>query len=135
MKSEGLCNIQYVLMLLFHNSILLRSFNTTELMQDASFNKKILHDKFSTIITFDAFHFSIKLCLNHCRKLLQSRLCIWFVLQQIHPSAPRTIIYNSQEVFETINCRNSERTPYINESNRNMLLIHENLKENAVSFA
>ena len=61
---KGLSNIQLVLMFPFHHRILLRSFYTAKLVEDALFMHKIFQHKFWCIIKSDALDSFVELSPN-----------------------------------------------------------------------
>ena len=72
LKLESSCYIQDMLMFSLHNRILLRSFKTTELMQDTSLSKNICHDKLSSIVGSNAFYFlenCVSTMVQNCSKV------------------------------------------------------------------
>ena len=89
-----------MLVLSFHNRVLLWSLNTTQLMNDALVSKKVFHEEFKAIIRLDGFYFLSKLSLYHCVEIGYDilHLKFKFKFKKINPCAPCAIIHNGQKI-------------------------------------
>ncbi|KAK2432598.1 hypothetical protein QL285_017976 [Trifolium repens] len=95
MERKAPSNIENVLMLSFNNSILLRSLNTSLLMEDSFRKKKITHGKFSAIIRPKTFQSSVKLIFNIGNKVNKTLSSFIFRFEKYNPSKSRIIIDKS----------------------------------------
>jgi hypothetical protein len=79
-----------------HNSILLWSFNTGQLVNGSIRRKKIMHLEFRTIIRMQTLNFEIKLCLYKAKKRFNKGTSLRLAFHEMHPSKPGIIIHNRE---------------------------------------
>lgn len=103
--------IKNMLMLSFYNSILLRSFNTRNLMNNTMTRIERREKKFSTISRPYNLDLSRKLSLNILRKRRNNVFNFIFGFHEINPSIFAMIIDNSKKVLMAMNIGSSKRTP------------------------
>ena len=70
LEEQGSSHIHDVLMLPLNSGVLLKSFNTGFLMNDAFLGKEIIHLKFKTIISSDFLYQNTMLCVYHIYGML-----------------------------------------------------------------
>lgn len=91
-----------MLMFAFYDYILLWSFNTANLMQNAFGIIEIYHGKLSTITKSHNFDFGAELSFNHVEESLKYLSGLWFVSHQKSPSRFNIVVNYSQEVLWTV---------------------------------
>lgn len=95
---NGTTNIQQMLVLPFHSSILLRILNTWPLVKDAFRGIKLVKHKLWAIIGSNYFGCDVKLVMDHSNKVLDLGWYLRFWFHEDDPYKSGMVIQNCEEI-------------------------------------